>query len=165
MPCLNTKTRDYAKPSRPYSLRRFNMRLPAPRRPFNVWHVYRRENPYRASCTREPVHTTTRQHCLTTSFERRPDKRMTRHPNTARNTREQQRSLRLAQRACIPPTEVFAVLEALSNTLIFNSANPEERLALASRLRHWAVEDGTYLIREGDGDSHRSAIFMIGKKL
>ena len=55
------------------------------------------------------------------------------------------------------------MLESLSSTLIFNSANREEKLALASRLRHWVVEDGTYLIREGDGDRNRSAIFVIGE--
>lgn len=55
------------------------------------------------------------------------------------------------------------VLDTLSSTLIFNTANEEERLALASRLRHWVVVDGTYLIREGDGDRNESAIFMIGE--
>ncbi|CAN0019132.1 unnamed protein product [Ectocarpus sp. 4 AP-2014] len=66
-----------------------------------------------------------------------------------------------AERACIPATEVIDVLEDLSGTLIFNTATSQERLALASRLRHWVVADGTYLIREGDGDRNRSAIFMI----
>lgn len=61
--------------------------------------------------------------------------------------------------------EVPEVLESLSSTLIFNSANSDERLALASRLRHWVVADGTYLIREGDGDRNRSAIFMIGERV
>lgn len=73
-----------------------------------------------------------------------------------------QDSPHLAERECISAKEVFGVVEALSSTLIFASANAEERLALGSRLRHWAVEDGTYLIREGDGDRHRSAVYMIG---
>lgn len=71
--------------------------------------------------------------------------------------------LQIADRACIPATEVIQVLNSLSDTLIFNTANSQERLALASRLRHWVVADGTYLIREGDGDRNRSAIFMIGE--
>lgn len=75
---------------------------------------------------------------------------------------EQERSFNLVERACIRPTEVFGVLDTLSSTVIFNTANHEERLALASRLRHWVVEDGAYLIREGDGDRNRSAVFMIG---
>ncbi|CAM9360366.1 unnamed protein product, partial [Ectocarpus fasciculatus] len=66
-----------------------------------------------------------------------------------------------AERACIPVTEAIDVLGDLSGTLIFNTATSQERLALASRLRHWVVADGTYLIREGDGDRNRSAIFMI----
>ena len=71
---------------------------------------------------------------------------------------------RLAERAFIPTIEVFNALETLSGTLIFNAANKEERLALASRLRHWVVEDGTYLIREGDsGNTSETAIFMVGK--
>lgn len=74
-----------------------------------------------------------------------------------------QKSLPLAERECIPTHQVIDVLESLSSTLIFNSANKEEKLALASRLRHWVVEDGTYLIREGDGDRNRSAIFVIGE--
>lgn len=76
---------------------------------------------------------------------------------------ENQMDLQIADRACIPATEVIEVLNSLSDTLIFNTANSQERLALASRLRHWVVADGTYLIREGDGDRNRSAIFMIGK--
>ncbi|CAN0112279.1 unnamed protein product [Ascophyllum nodosum] len=69
---------------------------------------------------------------------------------------------RLAERAFIPTIEVFNALETLSGTLIFNAANKEERLALASRLRHWVVEDGTYLIREGDsGNTSETAIFMV----
>lgn len=68
----------------------------------------------------------------------------------------------LAERKCIPTKDVLGVLQTLSSTLIFNTATKEERLALASRLRRWAVEDGTYLIREGDGDTNQSAIFMIG---
>ncbi|CAM9489797.1 unnamed protein product, partial [Sphacelaria rigidula] len=72
-----------------------------------------------------------------------------------------QRNLRLTERACVHPTEVLSVLNTLSSTLIFNNANQEERIALASRLRHWVVDDGTYLIREGDGDSIPPAIFMI----
>lgn len=75
-------------------------------------------------------------------------------------TNEQDRPF--AERACIPATEVIDVLDNLSGTLIFNTATSQERLALASRLRHWVVADGTYLIREGDGDRNRSAIFMIG---
>ncbi|CAM9696759.1 unnamed protein product, partial [Scytosiphon promiscuus] len=71
------------------------------------------------------------------------------------------KDLPLAERACIPAKQIIDVLQSLSSTLIFNTANSEERLALASRLRHWVVEDGTYLIREGDGDRNRSAIFMI----
>lgn len=78
------------------------------------------------------------------------------------SSREQ--DLPLAERACIPATQIIDVLKSLSSTLIFNTANSEERLALASRLRHWVVEDGTYLIREGDGDRNRSAIFMIGER-
>lgn len=68
-----------------------------------------------------------------------------------------------AERACIPVEEVVDALGSLSSTLIFNTANNHERLALASRLRYWVVQDGTYLIREGDGDRNRSAIFMIGE--
>lgn len=77
----------------------------------------------------------------------------------------EQTDLQFADRECIPVEEVPEVLDSLSSTLIFNSANKEERLALASRLRHWVVADGTYLIREGDGDRNRSAIFMIGERV
>lgn len=69
----------------------------------------------------------------------------------------------LTDRECIHATEVLSVLDSLSSTIIFNTATNEERLALAKRLRHWAVEDGTYLIREGDGDTSRSALFIIGE--
>lgn len=82
---------------------------------------------------------------------------------SSRESQPEQENLRLADRAFIPTSEVIDTLETLAGTLIFNTATREERLALASRLRRWVVEDGTYLIREGDGDRNQSAIFMIGE--
>jgi CRP-like cAMP-binding protein len=57
------------------------------------------------------------------------------------------------------PDRVFEVLEELRESLVFKNATAEEKVLLAHRLRHLSVEDGTYLIREGE--ESEPALFII----
>jgi hypothetical protein len=80
-----------------------------------------------------------------------------RYVGSGYNAYMQNKVLLQAQR--VAKSDVFTVLEALSGTLIFKSASPEERVLLAHRLRRMVVEDDTYLIREGE--ECEPAVFMI----